>query len=104
MVKHAIAATIMAALLLGGGCRDDLEEGRTLPALDYHAFRCTVEPVLIERCGFGVCHGNAERPFQVIAPGRYRPGIEDATVLLSELTKEESDANFNAALTFVQSE
>ncbi len=94
--------SVAALLLLTTSCQD-LEQARELPNLDFESYRCEVEPVLIERCSFVICHGNAERPFRLLAPARYRPGFEgeDEQVRLDD---DESRANFDAARAMAQSE
>ena len=43
--------------------------------LDFDHFVCSVQPILERECSMPACHGNSERPFQVLASGRMR--IED---------------------------
>jgi hypothetical protein len=40
--------------------------------LDFDLFVCSVQPILEKECSMPACHGNSQRPFQVLASGRMR--------------------------------
>ena len=40
--------------------------------LDYNEFVCEVQPVLVRRCSFLACHGNADHALRVYSPGKLR--------------------------------
>jgi len=58
-------------MLLPAGCQLEspvLEE----PKLDFDHFVCSIQPILEKECSMPACHGNSQRPFQVLASGRMR--------------------------------
>ena len=57
--------------------------------LDYNQFVCTVEPVLIRRCSYLACHGNADHALRLYSPGKLRQ-TDDGT-------REGRDARLTAA-------
>jgi hypothetical protein len=66
--------------------------------LDYDQFVCTVEPVLIRRCSYLGCHGNADHALRIYSPGKLRLG--DPTTRAARdamLTAEEVERNFESA-------
>lgn len=48
-----------------------------VPAPDYDAFERDVYPLLLQDCGFAQCHGDLDRFFHVLGPGRLRWNAED---------------------------
>jgi len=75
-----------------------LEDPQPPTALDYEAFSCRVEPVLMARCAFGGCHGTEERPLRLYGPGRYRHGDVPPEEVASPITAAESGANYYMAV------
>ena len=68
--------------------------------LDYNEFVCEVQPVLIRRCSFIGCHGNADHGLRVYSPGKLR--LIDSTMATREardakLTGDEVMRNFESA-------
>jgi hypothetical protein len=69
--------------------------------LDYNEFVCEVQPVLVRRCSFLACHGNAEHAFRVYSPGKLR--LIDSAVATRNtrdgaLTPDEITRNFESAV------
>ena len=65
--------------------------------LDYNQFVCTVEPVLIRRCSYLACHGNADHALRLYSPGKLRqvdPGTRNGRDAV--LTDSEVELNFQA--------
>jgi hypothetical protein len=67
--------------------------------LDYNEFVCHVQPVLIKRCSYLACHGQADHAFRVYSLGKLRLGgattrSERSTVPLST---DEVERNFESA-------
>lgn len=66
--------------------------------LDYNEFVCHVEPVLVRRCSYLGCHGNADHALRVYSPGKLRLG--DPTTRAARdamLTADEVERNFESA-------
>jgi hypothetical protein len=66
--------------------------------LDYNAYVCTVMPVLIKRCSYVACHGNADHALRIYSPGKLRlapPTTRQARDGL--LTADEVELNFESA-------
>ncbi len=78
------------------GC---IENTEVESGLDRSYFRCSVQPVLDESCGFLACHGDVVRPLRVYARNRLRLDA-DPTDLNESLSEEELDANFTSAAAF----
>ncbi len=87
----------VVALALGASACSDLETERTLPPLDETHYRCAVEPVLARDCSYFACHGSAERPLRLYAPGRLRLDVPPVYVL-DPLTEPERAANLASVL------
>ncbi len=98
--KYAFAAA--AVLVLLAACQD-LEAGYELPDPGLASFQNDIEPVLVERCAFPVCHGNAERPFRLRAPARYRPDRLHSE-LEHPLDEQETAANYKMVRGFADLE
>jgi hypothetical protein len=65
--------------------------------LDYNAFVCTVEPVLIRRCSYLACHGNADHALRLYSPGKLRqvdPGTRNGRD--GVLSDSEVELNFQS--------
>ncbi len=65
--------------------------------LDYNQFVCTVEPVLIRRCSYLACHGNADHALRLYSPGKLRQtddGTRDGRD--ARLTDSEVELNFES--------
>ncbi|MGZ3425834.1 MAG: hypothetical protein ACXVCV_04250 [Polyangia bacterium] len=67
--------------------------------LDYNEYVCEVQPVLIRRCSFLACHGNAEHALRIYSPGKLR--LDDSAATRegrdAKLTAEEVMRNFESA-------
>ena len=67
--------------------------------LDYNDFVCNVEPVLIKRCSYLGCHGNADHGLRVYSLGKLR--LDDTPTRLARsntpLTSAEVELNFESA-------
>ena len=74
------------------------EQSEPPGSLDYNYFTCEIQPVLARECSFPACHGNWQRPFRVLAPGKMRVAEEYEKSRLS-LTKEAAKAGEYAPLT-----
>jgi hypothetical protein len=67
--------------------------------LDYNQFVCAVEPVLIKRCSYLGCHGNADHALRIYSPGKLRQmddGVRNDRD--SKLTAAEVELNFESAV------
>lgn len=96
----AIAAAT-ALSLVGGACTVIDASGMTPLAQPSRArFAEEAGPLLDRRCGDVSCHGVAERPYALFTPGRRRMDPAD-TYSQSPLTEAEIDANWRAALGFL---
>jgi hypothetical protein len=83
-----------AAFALAGCPAPDNASGLVTTAppaqlLDYNEFVCEVQPVLVRRCSFLACHGNAEHGLRVYSPGKLR--LDESAV-----TREARDAKLSA--------
>ncbi len=94
-------AGILAAASVG--CQG-VEAPRELPALDRHAYRCTVAPVLAARCSYGACHGDPQRPFLLYARGRLRLDVPPEAATRAELSATEVEANWNMTIGLARDE
>ncbi|HEX9103217.1 MAG TPA: hypothetical protein VF997_13490 [Polyangia bacterium] len=68
--------------------------------LDYNEFVCEVQPVLIRRCSFLGCHGNADHALRVYSPGKLR--LNDSAITTraardDKLSLDEVTRNFESA-------
>jgi hypothetical protein len=99
-VKRLLAITVVAVL---AGCPglDHTQGLQTTGSpdafLDYNQFVCTVEPVLIRRCSYLACHGNAEHALRLYSPGKLRQtddGTRDGRD--ARLTDSEVELNFES--------
>jgi hypothetical protein len=66
--------------------------------LDYNYFVCNVQPVLIRRCSYLACHGNAHHALRLYSPGKLRL-VDDGTLSGRDatLTANEVELNFQSA-------
>jgi hypothetical protein len=64
---------------------------------DYNQFVCTVEPVIIKRCSYLACHGNADHALRIYSPGKLRQ-TDDGTRNGRDglLTQSEVELNFES--------
>jgi hypothetical protein len=65
--------------------------------LDYNQFVCAVEPVLIRRCSYLACHGDAGHALRLYSPGKLRqvdPGTRNGRD--GSLTDSEVELNFQS--------
>lgn len=67
--------------------------------LDYNDFVCNVEPVLIKRCSYLGCHGNADHGLRVYSLGKLRLGDASTRQARSNtpLSADEVELNFESA-------
>lgn len=91
---------VLALALALAGCAGDLEQPRTLAALDRPYFDCNVQPVLTTYCGQLACHGTSERYFHVYSRNRLRDDA-DETQRNAFLRDSERTHNFEAARALV---
>jgi hypothetical protein len=90
---------------IAAGC-ELVPGGQTTPlkpasvAADRATFDHEAAPLLERRCGDAMCHGRPERPFALYAAGARRQNPGD-TFMKTPLTAGEIDANYGAALGFV---
>ncbi len=68
--RSTTALGLLALTLLSSACDEPADT--TLPAPDRALFERQAYPVLLRDCGFGGCHGDPDRYFQVFGPGRTR--------------------------------
>src|SRR5262249_21052460 len=66
-----MAMVNLVALAALAGCAIENAPAQA-PVLDVDYFRCNVQPVLGARCAMPACHGTAQRPLSIFAPGRMR--------------------------------
>jgi hypothetical protein len=103
-VTRSVLAILLPAAVLVGGCpAPDPAGGLTTtspPAqfLDYNQFVCTVQPVLVKRCSYLACHGNANHALRIYSPGKLRFGDSSTRIQRdAQLTQQEVDLNFQSA-------
>lgn len=70
-IRRHPALGLLAALALAG-CVGPVGEVEALELASIELFAEEIEPDLELRCASGGCHGNAERPLSLYAPGAYR--------------------------------
>lgn len=99
-------------VMVTAGCETP-EAGDVTADLDYNYFTCEVQPVIARECSFPACHGNWQRPFRVLSPGKMRIAkeYEEARLTFSKegakageyapLTAAEKLFNYEQALGFV---
>ena len=92
----ALAASGLGCALIVAACSID-NPVQPEAELDEAMFRCRVEPMLVERCGFPACHGSTARAFVVYGPNRLRLDPGDPQVE-APLTQAEHSRNFAAAV------
>jgi hypothetical protein len=67
--------------------------------LDYNSFVCDAQPVLIKRCSYLGCHGNADHALRLFSVGKLRQGdIATREQRDSQLTASEVELNFESAV------
>ena len=87
-------AAVVALAGWAAACHVDGEPA-DLPAPDPVTFRERVYPILLAECGFGACHGDADRFFRVVGPGRTR--LDPATAPYAPVTAEELALTYSRA-------
>jgi hypothetical protein len=96
-------ALIVGVALFGAGCpTPDPTQGLTVTQpdqfLDYNDFVCEVMPVLVKRCSYLACHGQADHALRIYSPGKLRlvasPDRQDRD---APLTPDEVELNFESA-------
>jgi hypothetical protein len=96
VAASAFAFAIIFTVAVAGCPAPDNAHGLVttgLPAtlLDYNEFVCEVQPVLIRRCSFLGCHGNADHALRIYSPGKLRL-VDSATTV-----RNDRDAKLSAA-------
>ena len=68
--------------------------------LDYNEFVCEVQPVLVRRCSFLGCHGNADHALRIYSPGKLRLDERASTrnARDGKLSADEVQRNFESAV------
>ncbi len=97
-----VAGALLVVVALAGCPALDPKQGLATTGspdsfLDYDQFVCTVEPVLIRRCSYLACHGNADHALRLYSPGKLRqvdPGTRNGRDGL--LTDSEVELNFQS--------
>jgi hypothetical protein len=103
-VRFAFIATFFAFVLAGCPAPDNshglVTTGAPSTLLDYNEFVCEVQPVLIRRCSFLGCHGNADHALRIYSPGKLRLDDSGATRAARDvaLTATEVMRNFESAV------
>lgn len=71
--RARLVATLALTALVGlGACEGPGLDPRPISLGPMDVFASDVEPVLETRCAQGGCHGRADRPFVLFAPGAHR--------------------------------
>lgn len=103
-MRPLVRAALVAAVAVLGGCPAlDPNGGLTTTSppdqfLDYNQFVCAVEPVLIRRCSYLACHGNADHALRIYSPGKLRLGDTSTRAARdAQLTQDEVERNFESA-------
>lgn len=97
------AALCLAACHGADPAQGGLATGPNAAFVDYNAFVCDVMPILVRRCSYLACHGDAAHALRVYSPGKLRAGdptTRDARD--AKLTQAEIDANFESAAAFAR--
>ena len=69
--------------------------------LNEPAFRCKVEPILVQQCSYYACHGLADSALRVYSVGKLRETPPaDSLAATAPLTEAEQHANFTSAAGF----
>lgn len=88
-IQTALVLVLCAGL---GGCAGPEATLSVVELGSLERFETDVQPRLVERCAAGSCHGRAERPLALYAPGALRK--DPARVFLDEpLDADEIDEN-----------
>ena len=104
MRRLAFVTFAVVVVTVSGGCPAlDPKQGLATTGspdafLDYNQFVCAVEPVLIRRCSYLACHGNADHALRLYSPGKLRqvdPGTRNGRD--GTLTDSEVELNFESA-------
>ncbi len=91
---------LLATLLALWGCGVGAQATTPLPGPDRAGFEDAAGEILARRCGTSTCHGRAERPFSLFAPGQRRLP-PTGTFARTPLGPAELDANYAATLGFL---
>jgi hypothetical protein len=92
MRRDAWRIALAAGLLAGAACEGPGLASTPLAVGPLDDFAHEVEPVLEARCAQGGCHGRADRPFSLYAPGQLRADPR-RTHLAEPLTEGEVAVN-----------
>jgi hypothetical protein len=88
-------------LVFATRCTPVVPGSGSIAALDYDAFACRVEPIVVRDCSYLACHGNANFPFRVYSIGKLRAEVVDSlATLAAPLTPAERRANYESAVAF----
>jgi hypothetical protein len=96
---------VIAAAFVAGCPAPDNSHGLVTTAppaqlLDYNEFVCEVQPVLIKRCSFLACHGNADHALRIFSPGKLRlvdSALATRAARDDKLSADEVMRNFESA-------
>jgi hypothetical protein len=98
-----VLAVVMTGVITGCPSPDSAAGlGTTKPPdqfLDYNEFVCGAQPVLIKRCSYLACHGDAAHAFRLFSIGKLRLGDMSTRKGRSfdPLTADEIEKNFESA-------
>lgn len=95
--KVALRIGVFALALQLVACAPEDPTFVPVPVRD--VFDVEVMPVLARDCAFPACHGDPDRALVVYAPGRAR--LDEATDSWAAMTLEESEANYQRALSML---
>lgn len=96
---HVLALVTVLVTVLATACAGPASGSEPLPNGDLARFVEEVQPYLTRDCASGGCHGRAERPYALFAPGQYRR--DPARTHLDEpLDAIELDANARRTAAF----
>jgi hypothetical protein len=98
---------VVFALLTAGCPHPDDATGlaTTMPPnqlLNYNQFVCNVQPILIKRCSYLACHGQADHALRIYSIGKLRITNDGTRMTRSApLTQQEVTLNFQSATGFI---
>lgn len=100
-MNHRLLALALAAFALGACPALDPADGlpATSPtqALDWAQFVCGAQPILVKRCSYLACHGDANHALRIYSPGKLRMAATDRGARDEPLTLAEVSANYRSA-------
>src|SRR5450432_2332661 len=93
----------IAFVLFASACTTVANEAAVDPSttLNEPAFRCKVEPILVQQCSYYACHGIADSALRVYSVGKLRATPPaDSFATATPPTEGEQHANFTSAAGF----